>query len=229
MHRIDTPGSVSGAFSEGNPAAGQRATKVGADWLNDLQDNIFAVLDEGGVVATKGRAADLVDAIIAIVAGAVGDGSGAVPTTRVVAAAGLATGGGALSADRTITVAKATGAEVLAGTEDAKAVTPKAIKDATGAVSGGEYALLGGVLVKRGSPRATMAAGTGYIAFTTPFPTQCRNLQLTNINATGSAGRDAWAEIVSYNADGFTYNVQTAGTGGGPNTIDGFDWRAEGD
>jgi microcystin-dependent protein len=43
---------------------------------------------------------------------------------RTVAAAGLATGGGDLSADRTITVPKAAVADVAAGTDDAKAVTP---------------------------------------------------------------------------------------------------------
>lgn len=47
-----------------------------------------------------------------------------VPTSRLVSTAGLATGGGSLAADRTITVPKATTAEALAGVDDSKALTP---------------------------------------------------------------------------------------------------------
>ncbi len=47
-----------------------------------------------------------------------------VPTTRQVNTSGLATGGGDLTADRTITVPKASTAEAVAGTDDDKAVTP---------------------------------------------------------------------------------------------------------
>lgn len=54
----------------------------------------------------------------------------AAQTTRNVSAGGIATGGGDLSADRTITVTKATGAEVTTGTDDTHAVTPKALADA---------------------------------------------------------------------------------------------------
>lgn len=57
--------------------------------------------------------------------------AGAVQTSRQISAGGIATGGGDLSADRTITVSKATGAEICFATEDGKAVTPKAIADAT--------------------------------------------------------------------------------------------------
>lgn len=58
--------------------------------------------------------------------------SGKVPTGRIVATTGLLTGGGDLSADRSFAVAKASGAEIASGTEDAKAATPKAISDARG-------------------------------------------------------------------------------------------------
>lgn len=57
------------------------------------------------------------------------DGSAAswgsvIPTTRAISAGGLATGGGDLSADRTITVAEAASADVLTGTTKTKAMTP---------------------------------------------------------------------------------------------------------
>lgn len=53
-----------------------------------------------------------------------------VPNTRKVEGAGLAQGGGALSADQTITVPKAEAADMRAGTNDDKALTPKAAYDA---------------------------------------------------------------------------------------------------
>jgi|SRR5579883_646790 len=53
-----------------------------------------------------------------------------VKPVRQVATSGLATGGGDLSADRTINVPKAAGTDVTAGTDDAKAVTSKALSDA---------------------------------------------------------------------------------------------------
>lgn len=70
MHRIDGPGAtVDGKFTEGNPAAGVPATVVTAAWMTDVQENIMAVLAAGGVAPTKGRAADLVDAIQASAGG----------------------------------------------------------------------------------------------------------------------------------------------------------------
>lgn len=52
-----------------------------------------------------------------------------IPTSRTVSGGGLATGGGDLSANRTITVTKATPAEVAAGNSDTVAATPKGLKD----------------------------------------------------------------------------------------------------
>lgn len=50
---------------------------------------------------------------------------GAVPATRLVAAGGLATGGGDLTADRTITVTAASQAQAEAGTDTATVITPQ--------------------------------------------------------------------------------------------------------
>ena len=57
-----------------------------------------------------------------------------VPNTRLVSAAGLATGGGALDVDRTITVTAASQAEAQAGTDNTKAMTPARTKDAIDAL-----------------------------------------------------------------------------------------------
>jgi len=64
MHRIDGPGAtVDNKFTEGDPVGGVQATLVGAAWLNDVQENVMAVLVAAGVAPTKGRAADLLDSI----------------------------------------------------------------------------------------------------------------------------------------------------------------------
>lgn len=123
MHRIDGPGAtVDNKFTEGDPVGGVQATVVTDDWLNDVQENIMAVLMAAGVTPTKGRAADLNDAIkkvssgrllgiqkftssgtytptpgmvfcIAKVQGAGGQGGGAIPT----GAGGYSLGGGGAS------------------------------------------------------------------------------------------------------------------------------------
>lgn len=55
--------------------------------------------------------------------------------SRKVEGGGLASGGGDLSADRTITVSKASASEFRTGTEDGKGLTPKTPWDAAAAVS----------------------------------------------------------------------------------------------
>lgn len=64
MHRIDGAGAtVDNKFTEGDPAGGVQATVVTDDWLNDVQENLMAVLAAAGVPPTKGRANDLLDAV----------------------------------------------------------------------------------------------------------------------------------------------------------------------
>lgn len=72
MHRIDVPSATpDGLFTEGSPTGGIPATTVSGDWLNDLQENIMDVLTAGGVTATKGRAADLAEAITNMISGSI--------------------------------------------------------------------------------------------------------------------------------------------------------------
>lgn len=82
-----------------------------------------------------------------------------VAAARAVNTSGLATGGGNLSADRTITVPKSTPAQVIAGTDDATAVTPLGNKAALDAkvdpIANGRAA--GQALVFDGTAGATFA------------------------------------------------------------------------
>lgn len=80
---------------------------------------------------------------------------GAVPTTRSVQGGGLVTGGGTLGVNRTLTVAKASQAEVAAGEDDAKAVTPFAMAAALAGKASGGATVTGGGLVTGGGPLST--------------------------------------------------------------------------
>jgi hypothetical protein len=48
---------------------GIQATVVTDEWMNDVQENLMAVLVAGNVSPTKGRAADLLDAIMSSTTG----------------------------------------------------------------------------------------------------------------------------------------------------------------
>lgn len=64
MHRIDGPGAtVDNKFTDGDPVGGVQATVVTDDWLNDIQENLMALLVAAGVPPTKGRAQDLLDSV----------------------------------------------------------------------------------------------------------------------------------------------------------------------
>jgi hypothetical protein len=95
-------------------------------------------------------------------------------TSRTIAGGGLITGGGDGTANRTLTLNKATGAQVLAGTDDTVAVTPAGL--AAGLPSGGTWdrgwtTLPGGFIEQWGSETIT-GSGTSASPFTLAFPKQ---------------------------------------------------------
>ncbi|NWB92342.1 hypothetical protein [Pseudomonas agarici] len=64
MHRIDGPGAtVDNKFTDGDVVGAVPATVVTDDWLNDVQENVMAVLDAAAIPPVKGRANDLLDGI----------------------------------------------------------------------------------------------------------------------------------------------------------------------
>lgn len=70
MHRTDAPGAtVDNKFTDGDPVSGIQSTIVDAAWLNDVQENIMAVLVAAGITPTKGRAADLLDSLKKVAVG----------------------------------------------------------------------------------------------------------------------------------------------------------------
>ena len=230
MHAIDGPGSVNGKFTEGNPATGQDATMVTADWLNDFQANILSVLIEGKIAPTKGRSVDLLEAIKAIVTGVQGSDDGSVPTTRKIAGAGLATvdGNGDLSQDRTVTVKRATPDEITAGESDDAVITPLGLRSAAvaGLAGNGYYKVPGGPIFQWGSVRANYGEGATYQPFATPFPNACFAVVPIEVNPTASRTSDIRTELVDRGPEGFTVMFQRGS--GSNNSIGGFDFIAIG-
>jgi hypothetical protein len=174
MFRIDQPGHVANKFVTGNPQAGQQATRMGAEWPNAVQEELCHVIEFAGLVLNKLDSTQLRQAIVALIAGVVGTGGGSVPTTRNVLGAGLVTGGGPLAADLTLTVPKASAAEVLAGANDTKAVTPLGLASAFArSLTSNGYCVIpfaGGFMLQWMSGTVT-GNGTTILNLPTSFPT----------------------------------------------------------
>ena len=176
MHRIDTSGNVDNRFHPGNPATGQQATLVDQDWLNAVQEEIVNVILQANIDLEKGTNDQLASAIVALIAGVVGDGSGAVPTTRqLLVAGGLLTGGGNLAADRTIGLAAATTAEAAAQIRNDVVVTPAAL---AGLVSltqiGGAWIIRIGPVIAQIFSGTVGANTTTVLTLPQAFPTEAR-------------------------------------------------------
>lgn len=215
MHRIDGPGNVLNRFSAGNPAIGQQATMVTADFMNSVQEEIAFAIEEAGIVLDKANEHQLYAAILAIAAGAAGAGGGAVPTTRLVSTAGLATGGGDLAADRTITVSKASAADVATGTDDTKAVTPLALQGGIGGalLAGTGYKTILGLVFVWGTYTVGANASVN-ITFPTTFPTMCTHCDVAGGRLDYSA-QDNNPFISSKSASGATvFNGGDVGVSG---------------
>lgn len=167
MHRTDSPGSVNGLFQDGNPATGQQATQLLAKWFNGIQEELAHVIEEANIVLDDADTTQLYAAIVAIAAGAGGGGGGGIPAERRVDAAGLATGGGDLVANRTITVTKATPTEAAAQVRDDVAVTPLGLAGLVGATISGNTLIVSLGTVKIQIFTGNAQAGTNTV-FTLP-------------------------------------------------------------
>lgn len=64
MHRIDMPGHSSNFFALRNPSAGVKATQLGADWPNDVQEEICRFVESMGITLQKGNRDQLGQAIV---------------------------------------------------------------------------------------------------------------------------------------------------------------------
>ena len=72
MNRIDTTGATAeNQFTVGNPLGGEPATVLGAEYMNDFQEEFMGVLEAAGVVPTKGLQTQLLQSVLALVANSV--------------------------------------------------------------------------------------------------------------------------------------------------------------
>jgi len=156
---------------------------------------------------------------------------GAVPAARQVATSGLATGGGTLAADRTIDVAKATPAQIRAGTNDATAITPAQLLAAYPASAGGSgYATWAdGLMIQWGRyPNSMNEGDTVPITFPIAFEAEPYVILLTPSVEPGTGSLDffdVWVQTKARSPTGFEFFVQ------GPNgirTLRAVDWVAIG-
>jgi hypothetical protein len=99
----------------------------------------------------------------------------AVPSARHVDTAGLATGGGDLSANRTITVPKATAADLEAGTDDTKALTTAALWGTLRSIGANGFIRFPGspLIFMWGSGTHNVSHASKVYAFPTSFPAAC--------------------------------------------------------
>lgn len=133
---------------------------------------------------------------------------------RTITGTGLASGGGDLSADRTIHVAPASGSDILAGSAADKAVTPAAIA-AVPQVFGGACSIvgLGGAILKTGTLTVGFPGG-GSHTFPTAFPTGCHRVLLTPMgNPNDGDEKDETWWVASMSATGFSVSAGDDGTG----------------
>lgn len=64
MHRIDGPGAtVDNKFTDGDPVGGVQATVVTDDWLNAVQEEVARVIENAGIVLSKSKNGQLLEAI----------------------------------------------------------------------------------------------------------------------------------------------------------------------
>lgn len=174
MHRIDSEGHVGNRFTEGNPQTGQQATILGAKWHNTVQEELAHLVEFANIALSTGDDTQVRQAIVALIAGVVGTGGGSVPTTRQVLGGGLITGGGPLAADLTLTLLKASAAEVLAGVDDTKAVTPLSLANARPRSFGsnGYITLDGGFIIQWLRSTVGSNSNTNY-SWPIAFPNVC--------------------------------------------------------
>lgn len=84
MHRVDTEDHDDGLFQDGTPQIGQGGTILSEDWMNDLQENICNVIEEGGgLELEKGDYEQLRLAIAAMISAAAVDWTATIDGARV--------------------------------------------------------------------------------------------------------------------------------------------------
>lgn len=131
---------------------------------------------------------------------------------RTISGGGLVTGGGNLSANRTLTVPAASAADVAAGTAFDRAVTPFALSGLGRYMSNTGFALIpgcGNLMLQWG--RFTAAAnGITPVTFHTTFPSACYSVVVDGTAGSGVDSQDNFPGIVASSIGASGFNVFSA-------------------
>lgn len=119
-----------------------------------------------------------------------GGGTGGVPATRLINTTGLATGGGDLTTDRTISVPAASQADVAAGTDQTKALTPYSVAARLGALAPLASPTFVGTPT---APTATTGSNTAQIATTAFVAATFGTFQRTAYRFVATAGQTTFS------------------------------------
>lgn len=239
MYAINTPDAVDGQFVDGNPQIGQPGTTVPAAWLNMVMLTLLDPITHAGIVPSTADVTQLTEAIVEIATGVAGAGVGAgsVPTTRNINTEGLITGGGALNADLTLNVPKASSAQIIAGTDATDVITSDVLAALFGVANPAEstppaeltFKLPGGFQVKVGTYSTEVYSETSIaVNFLTAFPNACLFAFAFPINLSASTLNNCWPQLVSKAKTGIVlFNQFVGGSGAAPNA-DGYEYLAFG-
>lgn len=148
---------------------------------------------------------------------------GGVPAGRTIGGTGLATGGGSLAANRTLDVAIASVAEIVAGLENGKAITPLGLAGLPQSLTpNGYYMWPGGWMMQwvqyRGVVTTEMAI---YVSFPIAFTTIALPQAATAFISAASNFRDMWVQVAPPGLSGANVQLQSATSDN--RRVDGFD------
>lgn len=180
----------------------------------DAGVNDLTIMSPKKVKRRIDAAITLVTGSIAVLAAVVDGISNALTAllARTITGAGLATGGGDLSASRVITVPKATGGDITTGTDDTKALTSLALATAMGGRSLGVpgYISLFGLIIQFGN-YSVAANSTTSPTFPVTFPNACLFANCSGgRNATGAQDNNPHVNATS--PSGFTIFSSSSGS-----------------
>lgn len=132
---------------------------------------------------------------------------------RTITGTGLASGGGDLTANRTIDVAEASGAELAGGTAHKAASAWSHGQLPRLRATNGYETLPGGLILQWGEVSTVQGEGTVSVSWPTTFPNAC--FPPVGIIKGAASGADMWLQAESYSSSGAVFRYQSTGSNSG--------------
>ncbi|MEG3089765.1 hypothetical protein [Sphingomonas sp. PB4P5] len=198
---------TSGLITGGGPLSADRALTVPAATRAQA---------EAGLLGNVALTPDSIAGILAML-------GAKVPLYRVISGSGLVTGGGDLQGDVALNVPVASAAEIMAGLENGKAITPAALAGlAKSLTPNGYYSLPGGLIVQWIQYRSVMTyEAAPSFSWPTVFPNGPLAGSVSGWLPAPSLNRNMWPQLVA--PDRFGCQIQLQRDSGNDVRLDGFD------